>query len=292
MHVTHAIFLFFAAVIAGLLNSIAGGGSFVSFPALMFTGIPGVEAAAVSDSLPPDRQGDADTFRIEGRDLAPGEMNPVVSHGTVGPDFFRALGIRLVKGRYFNSHDSPESAPVAIVSEGFVRRFLPNQEAVGKRLNYSGTWMEIVGVVGNVKYLGLTADTDPAYYIPFAQSYNPQMFLVVRSSSDAANVAEVLRQNIQSIDSGATLAQIATMEQALDLSVSQLLGPKFIQIGIDRYLTSFTSAQIAFHGIFIISLIYLANLLLGWFLSAAQVKSTIAVGQGTMNDLRLAVFER
>ena len=74
-------------------------------------------------------------------------------------------------------------------------------------------------------------------------------------------------------------------------TLSQLLGPKFIQIGIDRYLTSFASTQAAFRGILVVSAIYLANLLLGWFLSVAQVKSAIAVGQGAMNDLRLAVFE-
>jgi len=74
-------------------------------------------------------------------------------------------------------------------------------------------------------------------------------------------------------------------------TLSQLLGPKFIQVGIDRYLTNIASAQAAFRGILIISAIYLANLLLGWFLSVAQVKSAIAVGQGAMNDLRLAVFE-
>ena len=74
-------------------------------------------------------------------------------------------------------------------------------------------------------------------------------------------------------------------------TISQLLGPKFIQIGIDRYLTSFTTAKAALNGILIVSLIYLVNLLMGWFLSVAQVKSAIAVGQGAMNDLRLAVFE-
>ena len=74
-------------------------------------------------------------------------------------------------------------------------------------------------------------------------------------------------------------------------TVSQLLGPKFIQIGIDRYLTNASGAPAAFHGIFIVSLIYLGNLILGWWLSTAQVKSAIAVGQGAMNDLRLAVFE-
>jgi ATP-binding cassette subfamily B protein len=74
-------------------------------------------------------------------------------------------------------------------------------------------------------------------------------------------------------------------------TLSQLLGPKFIQIGIDRHLTNFSSAQAAYQGILLISVIYLGNLLLGWFLSVAQVKSAIRVGQGAMNDLRLAVFE-
>ncbi len=191
--------------------------------------VPGVETAAVTDSLPPDRQGDADTFSIEGRPLPPGQLNPIISDVTVGPDFFRALGIPLVKGRYFNDHDTSAATPVAIVSEGFARQYFPNQEALGKRIQQSGPgfgnpWMEIVGVVGNVKYLGLTVDTDPAYYMPFAQSYGPRMFLVVRSSGDAACLEAALRREIQSIDPGVTLAQVSTMEQAVKLSVSQ---PRF-----------------------------------------------------------------
>jgi len=74
-------------------------------------------------------------------------------------------------------------------------------------------------------------------------------------------------------------------------TISQLLGPKFIQIGIDRYLTNFSSAQVAMTGILVVSLIYLANLLLGWALSVGQVKSAIAIGQGAINDLRLKIFE-
>jgi putative ABC transport system permease protein len=191
--------------------------------------VQGVETAAVTDSLPPDRQGDADTFTIEGQTLAPGELNPVISAVTVSPDFFRTLRIPLVAGRFFTVHDNRDSAPVAIVSEGFARRFFPGREVVGKRIRHSGPgsgdpWMEIVGVVGNVKYLGLTVDTDPAYYMPFGQSYYPRMFMVVRTSGDAANTAAGLRRSIQSIDRGVTLAQVGTMEQAVNLSVSQ---PRF-----------------------------------------------------------------
>jgi len=192
-------------------------------------GVPGVETAALTDSLPPDRQGDADSFGMEGQTLAPGDINPIVTAATVSPDYFQALGIPLVKGRSFTVHDTPESAKVAIVSEGFARRFYPNQEAVGKRIRESGPgmgndWMEIVGVVGNVKYLGLTVDTDPAYYMPFAQIYDRRMFLAVRTSGDAARLAAALRRDIQAIDPAGTLAQVGTMEQALALSVSQ---PRF-----------------------------------------------------------------
>jgi ATP-binding cassette subfamily B protein len=74
-------------------------------------------------------------------------------------------------------------------------------------------------------------------------------------------------------------------------TVSQLLGPKFIQIGIDRYLSQGSTAEVAFRGILIISLVYLGNLVVGWGLSVGQVKSAIQVGQGAMNDLRMAVFE-
>jgi len=191
--------------------------------------LPGVETAALTDSLPPDRQGDADSFAIEGQPLAPGEINPIISDVTASPGLFRTLGIPLLEGRYFTGHDTPESAQVAIVSEGFVRRFLSNQPPLGKRIKQSGPgfgdhWMEIVGVVGNVKYLGLTVDTGPAYYMPLAQNYGQRMFLAIRSSGDAARLAETLRRDIQSIDPGVTLAQIATMQQAMALSVSQ---PRF-----------------------------------------------------------------
>lgn len=186
--------------------------------------VPGVELAGISDSLPPDREGDADSFQIEGQVLAAGEMNPVVSAVTASPDFFPALRIPLVKGRYFTDHDQQGSAPVAIVSEGFARRFFPGQEVIGKRIRQGRPWMEIVGVVGNVKYRGLTFNTDPAYYMPFGQAYGNRMYLVVRSSGDAAHLAETLRREIQTIDAGVTLAQIGTMEQALDLSVSR---PRF-----------------------------------------------------------------
>jgi len=186
--------------------------------------VRGVESVALTDSLPPDRLDNADTFQIEGKTLAPGEMNPVVPAVIASPGYFAALRIPVLTGRDFSGHDTQNSAPVVIVSEAFARRFFPNQEPIGKRIRQGKPWMEIVGVVGNVKYLGLTIDTDPAYYLPFAQTSARRMYLVVRSTEDAAELIEPLRREIQSIDAGVTLAQIGTMEQAMDLSVSR---PRF-----------------------------------------------------------------
>jgi putative ABC transport system permease protein len=205
-------------------NNAAAGRAFYDEVVRRARSVPGVELAAISDSLPPDRLGNADSFQIEGQVLRAGEMNPVVSAITASPDFFPALRIPLVKGRSFSEHDNSGSTPVAMVSEGFARSFFPGQEAIGKRIRQGGAWMEIVGVVGNVKYRGLTLDTDPAYYMPFAQEYGQRMYLLARSSGDAGQLAETLRREIQSVDAGATLAQLGTMQQALDLSIAR---PRF-----------------------------------------------------------------
>src|SRR5205085_214087 len=76
---------------------------------------PGVQAAALSDALPPARQGDADTFVIQGQALAPGEINPVVTCATASAGYFQTLGIPLLRGRWFTAHDTASSVPVAIL---------------------------------------------------------------------------------------------------------------------------------------------------------------------------------
>jgi putative ABC transport system permease protein len=189
--------------------------------------LPGVQSAAVSDSLPPNRQADADTFTIEGQALPPGEMNPAVSRPVVGPGYFETMRIPLRQGRYFTVHDNQDSTPVAIVSESLARHFLPGQDPIGQRIKQSSPddpYMEIVGVVGDVKYTGLQKDTDSAYYTPYSQDHARQMFLVVRSPLGVDGLGPALRRRIQSIDPGVTLSAVSTMQQALDTDFAQ---PRF-----------------------------------------------------------------
>ena len=186
--------------------------------------VPGVEAAALSDSLPPDRQSDADTFTIQGQILGPGELNPAVSDAIISGDYFHAMRIPLLQGRYFTAQDKQDSPPVVIVSDSLARHFFPNQNPLGKLIKQSGPdnrvpFMEIVGVVGDVKYTGLQKDTDAAYYMPYGQNFGRRMFVVVRSSLGAA-LAPALRRAVQAADPGVTLNQVETMQQALSESVA------------------------------------------------------------------------
>ena len=195
--------------------------------------LPGIELASLSDGLPPDQESDADTYVIQGAPPLSGG-NPVVTVDTVSPDYFRAMGIRLLQGRAFADRDGPESPPVALVSESFAHRFLPAGNPLGKRIKQSGPeltflpFREIVGVVADVKYSGLEANSQAAYYLPYTQNYTRRTFLVIRSSpdatNDAANLTPMLRREIQAVDKEVVVAYVGTLEQAMRDSVAR---PRF-----------------------------------------------------------------
>src|SRR5262249_16742204 len=103
--------------------------------------------------------------------------------------------------------------------------FFPNQNAIGKRIKQSGAdndvpFMEIVGVVGDVKYTGLQSDSDETYYMPYRQNYGRQMFVVARSP-EGAGLSAVLRREVQSVDPGVTVTQVQTMQQLFTRAVAR-----------------------------------------------------------------------
>jgi putative ABC transport system permease protein len=186
--------------------------------------VPGIDSVSVSDSLPPDNQSDADTFAIEGQVLKPDESNPAVSVAIVSPDYFRTMRIPLLRGRLFTAHDRADAPLVTIISESLARHFFPGQDPIGRHLAQSSAqnnnpYMEIVGVVGDVKYTGLDKDTDAAYYMPFTQNEGRRMFVVARSAQ-GGSAAQALRRAVQSADPGVTLNQVGTLEESLSQAVA------------------------------------------------------------------------
>ena len=190
--------------------------------------LPGVMGAAVTSSLPPIDQGDADTFGIEGRAWSPAEF-PVVTVPRVSSEYFQSLSIPVLRGRAFRDSDAPNAPLVAIVSESCANRFFPGEDPTGHRIHLSSPelknpWMTIVGVVRDVKYSSLESKAEPAIYVPFAQDLNNRTWLVVRSAIPAGSLAGTIAHEIHDIDPNVVVNRANTLEQVTSQSVAQ---PRF-----------------------------------------------------------------
>jgi putative ABC transport system permease protein len=104
----------------------------------------------------------------------------------ITPDYFQTMQIPIVKGRDFTLQDTKSSRRVAIVSEAFVNRYWPNQEALGKQLNSDLTheWFTVVGVARDVKFGSLNENPVPFPYLPQYQVYRPGLIIVARTAGD------------------------------------------------------------------------------------------------------------
>jgi putative ABC transport system permease protein len=190
--------------------------------------LPSVEVAGISDSLPPDAEGESDTFSILGQPWSD-QAFPSTTIARVSPDYFRSLGVPLLRGRFFNDADTGTSAPVVIISASLAKRYFPDAAPIGQKIRASGPtntdpYMDIVGVVGDLKYSGPEEEFKPAYYVPYTQNISPTTFLVVRSSRDASGLAPVISNEIRTIDKDAVVRRTMSLEEALSESVAQ---PRF-----------------------------------------------------------------
>jgi predicted permease len=189
--------------------------------------LPGVQSASVTSNLPLDNSMDTNNIDFESRPTPPGKSLDVAENMLVGPDYFRTLGIPLLKGRYLSEQDRGDTTPVMVVSEAMARRYFPDGDATGQRLKTGGCtecdWTTIVGVVGDVKDQGLGADVAPAMYLPFVQDpYNIRMMnLVLRAEGDPASLVAAVRREVNAIDPDLALADIKTMDQLMSASLGQ-----------------------------------------------------------------------
>jgi putative ABC transport system permease protein len=180
--------------------------------------LPGVQAAAVSDSVPLTGVNNQGSFAIEGRpDPAPGEDGPHANRPHVSPEYFRALGIRLLDGRLLDRTDGPSSTPVAVISDLAAARYWPHENPIGKRLgtyDWNGklVWRRIVGIVRGTRHFGLEESPKAEIYVPFSQDPGSFAMLVVRTANPSGLIPAVKRE-IAAIDSQLAALGFVTMDE-------------------------------------------------------------------------------
>jgi putative ABC transport system permease protein len=194
--------------------------------------LPGVRSASGVTPLPLGGDRMRVTFETEGRPIAKGEL-PATEIRTIGLDYFKTMGIPLIKGRGFTERDTKKAPPVIIVNEAFANQFFPGEEILGKHINPGISadddepgMREIVGVVGNVKHMKLSAEADPEAYEPHAQ-LTMDMTMLVKTETDPNPLINAIQNEIRSMDKDLPAYGIKTLDDYLWASVAR---PRFITL--------------------------------------------------------------
>jgi putative ABC transport system permease protein len=192
--------------------------------------LPAVRSAAVANILPLDNSDSPRLgFLIAGREpLASGQRLPA-DYRSVSSDYFRALGIPLLKGRSLTAADQAGRPLVALISESLARRYWPDgSNPIGQHLKFGGnrTW-EIVGLVGDVKHSGLDRQITPAVFISYLQSPENRMSLVVRTAGDPMAMTKAVKDQVYAVDKDQPMYKIRTMDQVV---ADSQMSPRFTLI--------------------------------------------------------------
>lgn len=187
---------------------------------------PAIEQAAAASWVPAGTGGFGlgRVFLPDGRPEPPAAPDVAAQWNTVTPAYFRAVGIKLLDGREFTDHDKDGATPVMMVTQSFARAMFGDEPALGKRVRSwrdENVYREIVGIVSEVRYEGLTDAPKPQVYVPYAQDSWGSMLLVIRArGGDPMQLVPSVRQAVGSLDSLLAVARVSTMAQAASASVA------------------------------------------------------------------------
>jgi predicted permease len=218
--------------------------------------VPGVRSVGLTVSLPPNELQVTDNFMVEGQVLPPNQSAPVGPVVMASDALFNTLGVPLVRGRFFDARDEVGGAPTVIVNEALARKYLPGVDPVGRRFKIGGPerpigpnnpWMDIVGVVGDIKYSGLDAPPEPTYYLPYRQNPWHGQFVVVRTTSDPAALGSAARAAVAALDKDIPVAKLRTMDEVMTASVAP---PKFRTVLVTIFaLVGLLLAAVGIYGV-------------------------------------------
>ena len=195
--------------------------------------VPGVESVGAIQDLPLRLNKMTYALAIEGRPpSSPGEKTEA-AYRVVTPDYFNTLGIAVLGGRQFTREDNLNSPPVLIINQSMAKRYWPGEDPVGKRLRFledESLWYTVVGVVADIKHMGLDAEEGAAVYQPHAQksfTFLRWMTLVARTSAEPTGFIAGIRNQVLALDRDQPVYDIVTVEQLLSQSVAK---PRFMML--------------------------------------------------------------
>jgi putative ABC transport system permease protein len=177
---------------------------------------PGVSAAAITDFLPIVATfGRPQPFEVEGKIYESPDLRPQVAARNVTPAYFHAAGVSLLAGRTFTELDHEEGLPVAIVNQSMAETNWEDETPVGRRVSFDSgdSWIEVVGVVGDVRQNGVDTEAPEEIYFPSLQTNNFGGFLLVRSNGAPAAVAAQMRDAVHGVDAEQPVENFRTLEE-------------------------------------------------------------------------------
>ena len=195
---------------------------------------PGVQSASAVNFLPLTDMGDATSLTIEGVNLPIPGQEITVSYRVIDRNYFRTMDIPLLRGRYFTEQDNDESHGVVMINQTMARRYWPDQDPLGRRLQphfpavkvpwrpeSSNTWLTVVGVVGDVEEDGVNDQTSAEIYVPYMQNPSSLMNLLVRSTSDPLRLVTAVRRQVLAVDGDQPVYNVNTMEKVFNQSIAE-----------------------------------------------------------------------
>ena len=192
--------------------------------------LPGVESVSSGFPIPLSQHNIGVGFTVEGHPVAKGD-EPDAPVTIVTPGFFHTMKIPLLAGRDFQSSDDSKAPAVVMIDESFARKYFPGENPIGKHMTpdlgdgiTNAPTREVIGVVGDVKRKGLTADTVAQFYLPQKQAIIVSPAIVIRTAGDPLNMIGPLRTVVSQMDRNVPLYRISTIDDYIATSASQ---PRF-----------------------------------------------------------------
>jgi putative ABC transport system permease protein len=194
--------------------------------------VPGVVGVGATTVMPFGGSWSTASFDIEGYQPPENQPGPWGDIRIVNPQFFEAMRIPLLRGRYLTDQDRDGGRLVAVIDQEFVRRYWPNDDPIGKRFTFGppdgvtdttqNQWIEVVGVVGHTAHEGLDADARIQLYLSYRQAARPFMAVAVRTTGSPERYVNLVRDAVRSVDPDQPISGVSNMEELL----SRAVGPR------------------------------------------------------------------